>query len=154
MASIQYVSAQGLEKLKEELNRLKTVDRREAASRIESAKALGDLSENAEYHDAKDQMAWIEGRVMEIEELLKNASVIEKEKGSKSQVRVGSTVEILVGGKAKTFQIVGSNEADPMSGKVSNESPIGHALIGAKVGDKVEVKTPVGVTIYEIKAII
>lgn len=150
MPQIQYVSAEFLEKLKEELRDLKTVKRRELADRIEAAKALGDLSENAEYHEAKDALGFVEGRILEIEDLLKHAQVIEHTAGEGTNVRVGSTVKVLVNGKEKTFEIVGSNEADPLSGKISNESPIGTALLGAHVGDKVNVKTPSGVTVYEV----
>jgi transcription elongation factor GreA len=153
MSKINYLSAQGLEKLKQELTELKTVKRRELAGRIEAAKALGDLSENAEYHEAKDALAFVEGRISEISDILKNVAVIEEEKAQKGMVGVGSVVEVSVNGKRKTFSIVGSNEADPRSGKISNESPIGNALLGAQVGEKVEIKTPAGVTLYEIVAV-
>jgi transcription elongation factor GreA len=150
MSTVQYVSAERLEQLKQELHELKTVKRREAADRIEEAKALGDLSENAEYHEAKDAMAMLEGRIFEIETILKNARVIEQEEGTKGVVRVGSSVEVEVNGKKKTFQIVGSNEADPLTGKISNESPIGSALLGSRVGQAVEVRTPAGSSQYKI----
>lgn len=150
--SAQYVSPEFLAKLNAELKDLKTVKRRELANRIEAAKSLGDLSENAEYHEAKDALGFVEGRILEIEDLLKNAVIVEQESGG-SNVRVGSTVVVTVNGKEKTFTIVGSNEADPLTGKVSNESPIGHALLGAKVGDQVEVETPAGTTVYEVARI-
>ncbi len=153
MSQIQYVSAEFLQKLKDELKDLKTVKRRELAARIETAKALGDLSENAEYHEAKDALGFVEGRILEIDDLLKNAVVIEHEAGDGSNVRVGSTVKIRVNGKEKTFEIVGSNEADPLSGKISNESPIGQALLGTRVGDEVSVKSPAGNTVYEVLTI-
>ena len=143
------MSAEFLAKLKEELQDLKTNKRRELAARIEAAKALGDLSENAEYHEAKDALGFVEGRILEIEDLLKNAIVIEQESGG-SNVRIGSSVVVSVNGKEKTLSIVGSNEADPLSGKISNESPIGGALIGAKAGDRVEIDTPAGTTVYEV----
>jgi len=152
MPQAQYVSPEFLEKLKAELHDLKTVQRRELANRIEAAKALGDLSENAEYHEAKDALGFIEGRILEIDDLLKNAIVIEEEKGG-TNVRVGSKIKVKVNGKEKDFDIVGSNEADPLSGKISNESPIGSALIGAKKGDTVSVRTPNGHTDYEILSI-
>ena len=151
--SVQYVSADGLKKLQEELKELKTITRREIANRIEAAKALGDLSENAEYHEAKDTLSFVEGRISEIEDTLKNVSIIEEGKKSTGVVRVGSAVEVLVNDKKKTFSIVGSNEADPVNGKISNESPIGSALLGAKVGEAVEVSTPNGVTLYKILSI-
>lgn len=150
MQQTQYVSPEFLEKLKAELHDLKTVQRRELANRIEAAKALGDLSENAEYHEAKDALGFIEGRILEIEDLLKNAVIIEHDAKAGTNVRVGSKVKVKVNGKEKTFDIVGSNEADPLSGKISNESPIGMALIGAHTGDKVNVKTPTGTTTYEV----
>jgi transcription elongation factor GreA len=147
------MSAEGIEKLKEELNTLKTVRRRELAKRIEEAKALGDLSENAEYHEAKDELGFIEGRILEIEDTLKNVAVIEHEKGEAGVVRVGSTVVTEANGKEKTYTIVGSNEADPISGKVSNESPIGDAFIGKRAGDEVTVETPGGRNYYKIKEV-
>ena len=150
MSQVQYVSAEGLERLKQELHELKTVKRREAAGRIEVAKALGDLSENAEYHEAKDALALLENRVYEIEQILKNAQLIEDQAAKKGVVHVGSTVVVEVRGKTKTFTIVGSNEADPASGKISNESPIGIALLGAKVGELVDVPTPGGTIEYRI----
>lgn len=150
--SAQYVSPEFLTKLNAELKDLKTVKRRELANRIETAKSLGDLSENAEYHEAKDALGFVEGRILEIEDLLKNAVIVEQEAGG-SNVRVGSTVVVNVNGKEKTYTIVGSNEADPLTGKVSNESPIGRSLLGSKVGDHVEVETPAGTTVYEVKRI-
>ncbi len=146
----QYVSHDFLKKLNEELIDLKTNQRRELAGRIEAAKALGDLSENAEYHEAKDALGFIEGRILEIEDLLKNAIIVEEEQKGGTNVRVGSKVKVRVNGKEKEFEIVGSNEADPLSGKVSNESPIGSALLGSKKGDEVEVKSPSGRTVYEV----
>lgn len=145
----QYVSPEFLEKLKAELKDLKTNKRRELASRIEEAKALGDLSENAEYHEAKDALGFVEGRIMEIEEILKEAVIVESGSGA-SNVRVGTTVKVSVNGKSKEFKIVGSNEANPLEGKISNESPIGSALMGAKAGDKVSVSTPAGSSVYEV----
>ena len=145
----QYVSPEFLTKLQAELKDLKTVKRRELANRIETAKSLGDLSENAEYHEAKDALGFVEGRILEIEDLLKNAVIVEREAGA-SNVRVGTTVTVSVNGKEKEFTIVGSNEADPLAGKISNESPIGQSLLGAKAGDHVEVETPSGVTVYEV----
>lgn len=155
MAKVQYMSAAGIEKLKEELNELKTVKRRELAKRIEEAKALGDLSENAEYHEAKDALGFVEGRILEIEDTLKNVAVIEDEyqKGEAGVVSVGGTVVVESKGKEKTFTIVGSNEADPPTGKISNESPIGEALLGKKKGDEVSVETPGGVTVYKVKEV-
>lgn len=145
----QYISPEFLTKLNAELKDLKTVKRRELANRIEAAKSLGDLSENAEYHEAKDALGFVEGRILEIEDLLKNAVVVEQEANA-TNVRVGTTATVSVNGKEKSFMIVGSNEADPLAGKISNESPIGRALLGSKVGDQVEVETPAGTTVYEV----
>ncbi len=150
MGQVQYVSAEGLERLKQELHELKTVKRREAAGRIEVAKALGDLSENAEYHEAKDALALLENRIFEIEQTLKDVQIIEDQGAKTGVVHVGSTVVVEVRGKNKTFMIVGSNEADPATGKISNESPIGLSLLGAKVGELVDVSTPAGTVEYRI----
>ena len=154
--TVQYVSAEGLEKLKQELQELKMVKRRDIASRIEVAKALGDLSENAEYHEAKEAMAINEGRVHELEEMLKNNIVVidtMKAGENNGSVRVGSKVTVLVNGKEKIFDIVGSTEADPVNGKISNESPIGSHLLDRKVGERIPVPSPGGTVVYEIKAV-
>lgn len=148
---ISYLSSDGLEKLKQELRELKTIRRREAADRIEAAKALGDLSENAEYHEAKDEMGFIEGRIQEIDSILKNVSIIES--GSSKTVRIGSTIEVDSNGKNKTFKIVGSNEADPLQGFISNESPLGSSFLGHVKGDRVDVTTPGGMQEYRILSI-
>jgi transcription elongation factor GreA len=151
MANVEYMSASALEKLKRELKELKTVKRREVAARIEAAKALGDLSENAEYHEAKDELALLEGRISQLEETVANAAIIgEQGAGEKGTVRVGSTIVVKVGAKEKTFTIVGSTEADPAAGRISNESPIGSALLGAKVGVTVLVESPSGKLKYEV----
>ena len=149
---ITYVTPEGLEKLKAELQDLKMNQRRELASRIEAAKALGDLSENAEYHDAKDTLAMVEGRIREIEDMLKNVSVIEDKDGG-STVRIGSTIEIEANGKRRNYTIVGSNEANPVAGFISNESPLGSAFLGHAVGDHVVVETPSGNVKYTIISI-
>ncbi|MBU1907794.1 transcription elongation factor GreA, partial [Patescibacteria group bacterium] len=145
---LHYLSNEGLEKLKAELTDLKTVKRHEAAAKIETAKALGDLSENAEYHDAKDEMAFIGGRIREIESILKNYSIIEE--GGSSVARVGSTLKVEINGKTKTYKIVGSNEADPTEGLISNESPLGGAFLGHSKGENIEVTTPAGKQEYTI----
>ncbi|MBP9864564.1 transcription elongation factor GreA [Patescibacteria group bacterium] len=147
-----YVSTEGLEKLKAELHDLKTVKRRELADRIESAKALGDLSENAEYHEAKDNLAFVEGRIQQINDMLQNVSIIDPS-ATTGVIRIGSTLVAEANGKQRTFKIVGSNEADPAAGLVSNESPLGDAFQGHSVGDHVEVQTPAGTTIYTVISI-
>lgn len=153
MSKLQYLTAARLKELKEELNNLKTSKRKEVAARIEAAKALGDLSENAEYADAKDEQSWVEGRILELEDLIQNAQIIKTDIKT-DYVNVGSTIRVNNGGKEKFFQIVGSNEADPSAGKISNESPLGQAFLGKRVGDKVEISVPAGrmtYTVLEIK---
>lgn len=138
-----YLTQEGLEKLKKELDYLKNVKRKEVIQRIQAAKELGDLSENAEYADAKEEQSFIEGRIIEIENIL-NKSVIISEENRGDMITVGSSVVIDCSGKEQRFTIVGSNEADPSKGYISNESPMGKALLGKKVGDVFEVNTPRG----------
>ncbi|MBI5405011.1 MAG: transcription elongation factor GreA [Candidatus Kerfeldbacteria bacterium] len=147
-----FITEDGLEKLREELKQLKTVKRREIAQRIQEAKELGDLSENAEYVEAKNEQAFVEGRVAELETVIKNAVIIQEEKNSET-VRVGSTVKVKVDGQLSEYEVVGSNEADPTNGRISNESPLGRALVGNKVGDVVDVETPRGKRAFQISAI-
>lgn len=144
----QIISQEGYEKLKQELEFLTKTKRREIAERIQSAKDLGDLSENAEYSDAKDAQAFNEGRIGEIEMLLKTVTVVES--GGAKEVGMGSTVTVKSDGKNKTYTIVSFNEVDPMSGKISNESPLGKAFLHKRKGDKVKVTTPKNVLEYEI----
>ncbi len=149
MPKPQYLTAERLKELQKELNYLKTSKRKEISLRIETAKALGDLSENAEYADAKEEQSWVEGRILELDDLTKNAQVIKT--GIKTDyINVGATIRVAGGSKEKLFQIVGSNEADPTSGKISNESPLGQAFLGKRVGDKVEVYVPAGKVIYTV----
>jgi len=148
----QYVSAEGLEKLKTQLNELKTVARKEIAERIEAAKALGDLSENAEYQEAKDAQSQNEARIAELEELLREAVVI-SEHHRTDIVDVGSTVVAKSDQGEVSYTIVGSEEARPAQGKISNESPLGKAFLGKKKGERVEVKTPMGSQVYTIRDI-
>jgi len=143
-----YITKEGLAKLRKELDELKNVRRKEIALRIEIAKDMGDLSENAEYHEAKDEQGFIEGRIMELEQMLVNAIVIEH--NNTGCVNVGNTVRVSVKGKEKEYTIVGANEADPLAGRISNESPLGIAFIGKCPGDSVEVKVPSGKMIYHI----
>jgi transcription elongation factor GreA len=145
----QIISQDGYNKLKEELEYLTTVKRREIAQRIEKAKELGDLSENAEYHEAKEAQAFNEGRIAEIKALLKNVTVVEND-NNKDVVGMGSKVTVEVNGKKKVYTIVSFNEADPIEGKISNESPIGKALIGRKKGEVVSITTPRGEMEYKI----
>lgn len=145
----QIISQEGYDKLTEELNLLTTVRRKEIAERIERAKELGDLSENAEYSEAKDAQALNEGRVLELTNTLKNVTVVQGDTVH-SHVMMGSIVTVKVDGKEKKYTIVSFNEADPLNGKISNESPIGVAFIGKKKGDSFEVETPRGAVKYKI----
>lgn len=147
-----YLTEDGFKKLKEELEYLKTAKRQEIARRIQEAKELGDLSENAEYSAAKDAKAETEVRVSEIEQLLKDATIIEEPKKI-GVVQVGSTITVDNGSGSRQYTIVGRNEANPAEGKISNESPLGAAFLGKKTSDKVSVNTPKGTIIYKIKSI-
>lgn len=133
----------GAEKLESELRELKEVKRPDVIDRIKKAKDYGDLSENAEYEDARNEQSFIEGRIKEIEYLLKYAKVYENGKGG-GEVVLGSKVEIEMDGEKISYEIVSSNEASPLDGRISNVSPIGSVLIGAKKGDSVIAKTPGG----------
>ncbi|MCU0680258.1 MAG: transcription elongation factor GreA [Planctomycetes bacterium] len=150
--SDQIISQEGYDKLKEELDFLTTAKRKEVADRIEKAKEMGDLSENAEYSEAKDAQALNEGRIAELTGILKNVIVVDSH-GSRDEVAMGSKVKVKVDGKEKEYTIVSFNEADPLTGKISNESPIGVAFLGKKKGDKVLVNTPKGEMEYKIIAI-
>jgi transcription elongation factor GreA len=148
----QYVSRQGLEELRAELDELVNVRRAEVAARIQEAKEHGDITENAEYEDAKNEQAFIEGRIQSVSALVKNAVIID-ENTSKTHVQVGSTVKLQGAGGTETYTIVGSAEAAPAEGRISNESPVGRALLGRKKGDKVKVSVPAGDQVYEILTI-
>ena len=145
----EYLSQEGLEKLKQELYELKTKKRQEIAARLEHAKSLGDLSENAEYQETKEEQEMMEQRIAELEERVREAVVMQKPVKTDS-VRVGSTVVVSSSRGDETYTILGSEEADPGRGKISNESPLGKAFLGKKVGDKVEVHAPAGAMIYTI----
>ena len=153
MAKKYLLTAEGLEKLKKELEVLINERRKEVIERIQEAVAHGDLSENADYAQAKEEQAFIEGRIQELEETIKNAEII-KTTGSKNLVSVGSTVKVMVDGKERKYTIVGSNEANPAQGRISNESLVGQKLLGAKTGDKLNVDTPAGKAAYEILEIV
>lgn len=138
---------EGLKKLEEELEYLKTFKRAEVAEKIKQARAFGDLSENSEYDEAKNEQAFIEGRIATIEAMLKNAKVIDEEDIKLDQVSIGCTVKVYDESynEEVEYTIVGSAEADPMNNKISDESPIGKALLGKKVGDVVSVEVPAGI---------
>ena len=148
---MQYISAEGLEQLKQELEELKK-KRHEVAKRLEEAKALGDLSENAEYQEAREDQAFNEGKIAELEQIIKDAVVISKNQ-KKDIVRVGATVKVKSSNGAQAFNIVGSEEANPIEGKISNESPLGKSFLGRKAGETVEAETPRGKVKYKIVGI-
>lgn len=153
MANQTYLSQEGIEILKKELQELKTKKRQEIAKRLQEAKDLGDLSENAEYFEAKEAQSLNENRIGELEELLKNAVVI-KTPSAEDIVGIGSTVEVKLGNNnIEVFKIVGSAEAKPQDGKISNESPLGRAFLNKKIGEEVDVKTPGGIVKYKIMKI-
>ena len=130
----------GIDELSSELAAL-IADRSSVAEKIKTAREFGDLSENAEYQSARQDQEKLEARISEVEHILQNVEVISKPKGD-SKVQLGSTVKLTANGTVKEFQVVGTVEADPLSGKISDESPIGQALLGKKLGDEVEIKTP------------
>lgn len=148
------VTKEGLRKLKEELEQLKNVARKEVAERIKEAISYGDLSENSEYEEAKNYQAFVEGRIMELEEKIKYAKIIEEKNRSAATVQLGTTVVVKNLSNPKgpnlEYTIVGSTESDPREKKISNESPVGRALLERKVGDKVKVQVPAGFVEYEI----
>ena len=139
-----FITKKGLEELKSELENLKTVVRPEVINSIKEARAQGDLSENAEYHAAREKQGQIEARIKELEYLIENGTIIEE--GDSSEVRIGSTVEIkyIDDDDTDEYEIVGSTEADPFENKISNESPIAKAVLGKKVGDIASVESPNG----------
>ena len=143
---------EGIKKLEEELEYLKTVKRKEITEKIKVALGYGDLSENSEYDEAKNDQAFTEGRIIQLENMLKNAVVVDESEIPKDKVSVGSIVKVMdyEFDEEVEYTIVGSAEADPMNFKISNESPVGSALIGKKVGDVVEVAVPSGVSKFEV----
>ena len=149
-----YLTAEGIEKLRQELEHLIRVKRPQVSARLRHAIQMGDLSENADYIAAKEEMGFIQGRIDQLEQMLKNAVLIEATGGG-DVVALGSRVTIVEEGEdeAETFQIVGAAEADPTNGRVSNESPLGQALLGRRVGDRVVVHAPGGELIFHIVAI-
>ena len=147
-----YISKDGLEKLRAELEEIVTLRRPEIAQRIHDAKEHGDLTENAEYEDAKNEQAFVEGRIALLESMIKNASIID-ENHSNDHVEIGSTVKVQGPDGSESFTIVGSAEAKPTEGRISNESPVGRALLGRKKGESVTVNVPAGDFSYKIVGI-
>lgn len=147
-----YVSAEGLRKLETELEHLRTVRRKEVAERIRAAMEFGDYSENSELEDAKNEQAFLEGRIMTLEQMVKNAVVID-ENGHHELVELGSHVVVESEGLQEGYTIVGSAEANPAAGRISNESPVGHALLGHRAGDVVRCVVPNGMVELKILAV-
>ena len=139
----------GLEALKNELNELITVKRPFLVDRLSNARAQGDLSENSDYQNAKEELGFLEGRIDELTDVIKNAKVV-KDSGNSNMVGMGTKVTVRVNGVKNTFEIVGEWEADMLKKKISHTSPLGSALVGKKVGEKIEVDAPVGKLVYEV----
>jgi len=154
MSEPVYLTAEGKDELQKELDTLRDIRRPELAQKLKEAVAQGDLKENADYHDAKEQQAFIEGRIQYLENILRSAVIISND-GKNDVVSIGSTVTIREDGEDEDeeYMIVGPAEADPRSGKISHESPIGKALLGRKRKDKVRVQTPGGETVFAIRKI-
>lgn len=146
------LTGDGVKKLEEELHYLKSVKRREIAERIRQAIEFGDISENSEYEEAKNEQAFVEGRIITLEKMLRHARIIDPSEAPPDTVSIGATVLLkdLEYGDEIEYTIVGSAEADPTANKISNESPVGRAILGQKVGAVVEVKVPAGVLKYQI----
>ncbi|MCF8568245.1 transcription elongation factor GreA [Alicyclobacillus tolerans] len=149
------LTPEGLKKLEEELEHLKSVKRREVADRIKLAISYGDISENSEYEDAKNEQAFIEGRILTLEKMLRNARIIQEDEVNTDIVSIGSTVLLkdLEFDEDVSYTIVGSAEADPASNKISNESPVGRSLLGKAVGSVVDVAVPAGTIQFKILSI-
>lgn len=153
MSSKEYISEEGLDKLRQQLEHLKIDKRQEIAQRLEDAKKMGDLSENAEYAEAREAQEFNELEISNLEDIIKKAVVIKKIK-NKDDIQVGSVFVVKSHGKSLELTIVGSKEADPIQGKISNESPLGKAFLSKKRGDEVKIKTPKGEAIYTIVKIL
>ncbi len=148
------LTPEGLRKLEDELEVLKSVKRKEVAERIKQSKEFGDLMENSEYEDAKNEQAFVEGRILTLEGMLRNAKVIDNHDVRSDVVTIGSTIRVMdESGQEMTYTIVGSAEADPLHDRISNESPVGRALLGKRKGQTVTVQVPAGTTRYTVKAI-
>lgn len=145
----KYITAEGLEKLKKELIFLKETKRKEIAERLEKCLAFGDLTENSEYHETKEAQGFVEGRILELEDIIKNAVIVSEESKNKF-AQVGSTVLVKAGDATQEFKIVGVEEANPLQGKISIDSPLGKALVNQPKGVMVEINTPSGKVHYKI----
>ena len=153
MSDTQYMSQDKKEQLEAESKELKEIKSPQLRKRIDEARQMGDLSENAEYHAAREELAWVQSRTKEIQSILDNAEIISDSHDIES-INIGSTIMIKVGGKEKEYTIVGAQEANPLQGKISNESPLGSSFLGKKKGDEVEIEVPSGLQTYKITKII
>lgn len=149
-----FVTKEGLEELKHELDELSKTKRLEVLERVSQARAMGDLAENSEYTAAREELSLIDGRIEELSDILKNVELIkENHKGTKGGVQLGSTITVSINGKKEDFVLVGEWEADPHNKKISHESPLGKALLGKAIGEKVEVEAPAGKVSYTVVSI-
>ena len=155
MAKEYKISSERLKELGEELNYLKTVREKEVAEQIKEARSFGDLSENSEYDEAKNEQAKLYGRIAEVENILAHAVIIDESDDSTDRIGLGCTVKVrdLETQEEELYQIVGSQEANPMSGRISDDSPFGRAMVGRKEGDTVEVEAPVGVLKFQVVSV-
>ncbi len=150
-----FVTKEGLEELRKELDELNNVKRPQVLDRVSQARSMGDLSENSEYTAAREELSLMDGRIEELAEIIKSANLIEEthQSGKKAQVELGAAITLSVNGKKEEFSLVGEWEADPKNKKISHESPLGKALIGKMIGEKVEVEAPAGKLVYTIVGI-
>lgn len=145
-----FMTAEGLVKIKKELIELQTTKRKELAQRIQSARELGDITENSEYESALEEQAFVEGKIDELSEVIRQAEVIEKVNTKDHCINVGSHVRVHLEGAELEYEIVGELEADPLNNKISHDSPLGQALLGKKMGDKIVVEAPMGKLSYTV----
>lgn len=153
MSDVVYLTQEGLDKLAEELKHLKTVRRKEVVKHIQEAKEFGDLSENSEYEDAKNEQAFVEGRIAELEDAIRKAKVIKPQDSANHAASLGCTVTVECEGEVEVYKLVGATEADPMNGRISVDSPAGQAFLGHAKGEKVVVQAPAGKIEYKINNI-
>ena len=154
---MKYISLEGLEKLKDELKERQTINRKEIAQRLDEAKSLGDLSENAEYSAAKESQSFNEGRIIELDNIIKESTILRPVRKGQKIVKIGGMIEVKMmdnGPSSKqVFMIVGSQEADPAQGRISNESPLGKSFLNKEINDIIEIETPKGRVKYKITEI-
>jgi transcription elongation factor GreA len=153
MSEIKKLTLEGFKKIKDELKELKEVKRKQISERIQEAKEHGDLSENAEYHEAREEQSFIEGRILELENLLRNSVVIDINNDQDQIIRIGSKIIVEKNGETIEYSIVGSTEADPKNNSISCDSPLGQAFLGKKKGEIIKVKIPKGETEFKIRDI-